>query len=350
MSQIPLSFATCSISSADPASNTLPKKLEAIASANFSAVELAFPDLQSFASQLLHRDVAADDYKDLCTAAREVALICHTLNLKVMMLQPFSNFEGWPRGSKEREDAFARAKGWIEIMEACGTDMLQVGSTDSPAEKMTTKREDIISDLRELADILRALNMRLAYENWCWSTHAPTWKDVWDIMREVDRPNIGLCLDTFQTAGSEWADPTNPSGLIENETEGGEVVGKDSLNRKFKQSLDDLAKTVPANKIYLLQISDAYKPEPSPLKKRDIDGMRPRAWWSHAFRPFPYQGGYLPVEDVTRAVLETGFRGWFSVEVFDAGPRGKGKVYDMREFAGEGKRSVDELIRRCTVG
>ena len=42
------------------------------------------------------------------------------------MLQPFSNFEGWPQGSKERGDAFSRAKGWIQIMQAVGTDMLQV--------------------------------------------------------------------------------------------------------------------------------------------------------------------------------------------------------------------------------
>jgi hypothetical protein len=43
-----------------------------------------------------------------------------------MMLQPFSNFEGWEKGSREREDAFARARGWIRIMRAVGTDMLQV--------------------------------------------------------------------------------------------------------------------------------------------------------------------------------------------------------------------------------
>ena len=43
-----------------------------------------------------------------------------------MMLQPFANFEGWPQGSIEREDAFARAKGWISIMKVVGTDLLQV--------------------------------------------------------------------------------------------------------------------------------------------------------------------------------------------------------------------------------
>jgi hypothetical protein len=42
------------------------------------------------------------------------------------MLQPFANFEGWPKESSERKDAFNRAAGWSSIMEAVGTDMLQV--------------------------------------------------------------------------------------------------------------------------------------------------------------------------------------------------------------------------------
>ena len=47
-------------------------------------------------------------------------------NLKIAMLQPFSNFEGWPTGSAQRAAVFQRAHGWIEIMQAVGTDMLQV--------------------------------------------------------------------------------------------------------------------------------------------------------------------------------------------------------------------------------
>lgn len=126
MPQIPLSFATCSIGPGVPGVNALNNKLEAISSAGFSAIELAFPDLQSFATRLLNHDVAADNYADLCTAAKEIASLCSARGLKIMMLQPFSNFEGWKKGSAEREDAFNRAKGWIRIMEASGTDMLQV--------------------------------------------------------------------------------------------------------------------------------------------------------------------------------------------------------------------------------
>jgi sugar phosphate isomerase/epimerase len=94
------------------------------------------------------------------------------------------------------------------IMEAAGTDLLQVGSSDSPEEKIGNDRGHFVKDLQELADMLATKKFRVAYENWCWSTHAAFWEDVWDICKEVDRPNFGLCLDTFQSAGGECADPT----------------------------------------------------------------------------------------------------------------------------------------------
>ena len=53
--------------------------------------------------------------------------MCEEHALKILILQPFSNFEGWPEDSQEREDAFERAKGWMRLMEAVGTDLLQVG-------------------------------------------------------------------------------------------------------------------------------------------------------------------------------------------------------------------------------
>lgn len=202
---------------------------------------------------------------------------------------------------------------------------------------MSGNREDIIQDLRDLADKLAQNNFRIAYENWCWSTHAPTWKDVWEIVRDVDRPNVGLCLDTFQTAGSEWGDPTTASGLIES-------IPRDELEKRWQESMDELAKTIPPEKIYLLQISDAYKPT-KPLENKEINGLRPKGRWSHDFRPLPYSGGYLPIEDVTRAVLKTGFRGWFSMEVFDGGPEGKGKDYEMPDFAAKAQDSMQRLIQ-----
>ncbi|KAL1680243.1 xylose isomerase-like protein [Schizophyllum commune] len=335
--QIPTSFASCSIGYAP--SHTLPKKLDAIHKAGFQDIELSFPDLQGFAKEYFERDVPEDDYDALIEAGKRVEELCAERKLSILMLQPFANFEGWKEGSEERKDAFECAKGWIRIMQAVGTDMLQVGSTNS--EGIDTSPDRIVEDLRELADMLAAHKFRLAYENWCWSTHAPTWRTVWDIVRRVDRPNVGLCLDTFQTAGSEWADPTTASGLIED-------VPKDELERRFRASLEVLAREVPREKIYLLQISDAYKPA-KPLGKAfdEEKGLRPRGVWSHDFRPVPFAGGYLPVVDVTKAVLRTGFRGYFSVEVFDSGEAGTGKEYDLNEFARQAMDSHRKLLEAC---
>lgn len=188
--------------------------------------------------------------------------------------------------------------------------------------------------------MLAEKNFRICYENWCWSTHAPDWADAWDIVKMVDRSNIGLCLDTFQTAGGEWADPTTESGLIDG-------LSKLDLEAKFQQSMEELSRTIPKDKIYLLQISDAYRVNPPLGRDLGGDGMRPRGRWSHDYRPLPFNGGYLPVADVARAVLKTGFRSWFSYEVFDSGPDGKGHDYELDAFAVAAAQSHEKLLETC---
>ena len=197
----------------------------------------------------------------------------------------------------------------------------------------------LAADLRELCDLLAEHNFRLAYENWCWSTHAPDWKDVWALVQKVDRPNIGLCLDTFQTAGGEWADPTTKSGRIES------AGNQEDLEKTFQASLENLGKSIPADKIYILQISDAYKPKEPLDSNPDESGLRPRGRWSSCLRPVPFNGGYLPVVEVAKAVLKTGFRGWFSMEVFDGGPEGSsGDWSDMTGYTKKAMMSHKRLL------
>ena len=304
---IPFSIASCSIGLPR---HTLHQKLEAASQTGFRGIELALPDLVAFATSHFGREISNDDYSSLCRAGVQARDLCQKHGLEIMMLQPFSNFEGWPEGSQQREDAFARARGWMDIMDAVGTHMLQVGSSDS--EGITASVPQLAADLRELADMLAQRGHKLAYENWCWATHAPGWKNVWSIVREVNRPNIGLCLDTFQTAGGEWGDPTTASGKIE----AGDMSQWD-LSVRYALSLQELSKTVPADKIFVLQISDAYRASPPLDSQPDESGLRPRGRWSHDYRPLPYDGGYLPITPIIEAILETGFRSWFSVEIFD---------------------------------
>lgn len=355
---IPLSLASCSIG---PPKHTLHQKLEAISQSGFQGIELSFPDLLSHALELQRlgqlpdlapdAEIQEDDYPTLVHAAKHVRHLCTTHGLQIIVLQPFSNFEGWSAQThaSERQAVFKKAQGWLQIMDAAGTDMLQVGSTDTPSHKITSDKKTLAADLAELADLLKAHNpsYRIGYENWCWATHAPTWRDVWEIVQLADRPNIGLCLDTFQSAGGEWGDPTTASGLIESPS----ASSSEQLDKSWRASVRELTKTIPADKIFFFQISDAYRMDP-PLaphpEPNDDSGQRPRGRWSHDYRPLPYDGGYLPIADFTRAVLETGFRGWFSVEVFD-GQFEKKYGDNLGKFADTARESTRKLINEAAA-
>ncbi|CAG7563211.1 unnamed protein product [Fusarium equiseti] len=330
--KIPISFASCSIPMKIKAN--LPDKLSAIHEAGFDGIELSMPDIISYGELLSGSQPKEDDYDTLADVGKQIKSLTDKLGLEIMMLQPFANFEGWKKGThdKQRQQAFDKAKGWMKIMDAAGIALLQVGSSDS--EGISSSFDDLASDLAELADILAEKNYSIAYENWCWATHAPTWKDVWQIVQKTNRPNIGLCLDTFQTAGYEWGDPTTNDGLAISSS-------SEERQKRWEESLKELASTVPADKIYLLQISDAYKMDPPIQDVKDETGARPRARWSHDYRPLPCNGGYLPVQDMVAAVLKTGFRSWLSVEVFDGL---EGENTDMNEYTKEAVESVKKLI------
>lgn len=124
LQKIPFSYASCSIGCG--LNDTLPRRLQAIAEAGFSAIELSFPDILTYGAQVTGNPIAPDDYPAIMPVAEKIRKLCEEHKLKIMMLQPFSNFEGWVKGSVDREEAFARAIGWMEIMNVVGTDLLQV--------------------------------------------------------------------------------------------------------------------------------------------------------------------------------------------------------------------------------
>lgn len=126
LSSIPTSFASVSIGYEEK--HTLPLKLQVLSSAGFKGIELGFPDLVAFASQHLNKEVTPKDFDDLVTAAEEVKKICQKEGLEIMLLQPFSNYEGWKEGSEEQKEAWERVEGWLRVLDATGCKTLQVGS------------------------------------------------------------------------------------------------------------------------------------------------------------------------------------------------------------------------------
>jgi sugar phosphate isomerase/epimerase len=125
--QIPTCYASCSIGH-DDEKHKLPEKLAAIAKAGFEAIELSMPDILTYGQQISETKSEIDpkDYATLRSVSQKIGELCKSNGLKILMLQPFANFEGWPKDSDKRKDAFERLDGWMSIMEAVGTDMLQV--------------------------------------------------------------------------------------------------------------------------------------------------------------------------------------------------------------------------------
>lgn len=108
----------------------------------------------------------------------------------------------------------------------------KVGPTDNP--NTTASFSEIARDLAALADLYHP--HKIAYENWAWGSYVNTWYATNEIITIANRPNLGLCLDTFQTASLEWADPCSPSGKTE------------KADEKYKASLLRLEKTIDPEK------------------------------------------------------------------------------------------------------
>lgn len=127
---IPVSFASCSIPAHFKAN--LPEKLEAIRNAGFDGIEMSMPDILEYGKSLNGQEIQEDDYDAIVEVSKKIRMFTDQIGLEILMLQPFSRFEGWTDKQKtEREDAFNRARGWIKVMEALGTDMLQVRQAQS---------------------------------------------------------------------------------------------------------------------------------------------------------------------------------------------------------------------------
>jgi 4-hydroxyphenylpyruvate dioxygenase len=239
------SIATVSLS------GTLDEKLRAIAAAGFEEVEIFEADLLSFGG-----------------SPRDVSDLCGELNLKICAFQPFRDFEGMPEPQRSRN--FARAERKFALMRELRTDLMLVCSNISPASLGGIDRA--AADFRELGDLAASHGVKVGYEALAWGAHVNDHRDAWEIVRRADHPAIGVILDSFHTLAPGF--PVNSIASI------------------------------PADKIFLVQLADA--------PKLGLDVLS----WSRHFRCFPGQGD-LPVVQFMEAVQAAGYRGPWSLEIFN---------------------------------
>jgi 4-hydroxyphenylpyruvate dioxygenase len=208
---------------------------------------------------------------DLLTArstAREVAAQMRDLGLACTLFQPFRDFEGMP--GEQRRRTFERLERKLDLMQELGAPLLLICSNVSPAS--SGDRSRIVTDLRELAERAARRDLRVGYEALAWGRHIFDHRDAWSVVKEVDHPALGLILDSFH-----------------------------SLARAIP--VESLSEIDPA-RIFIVQLADA------PIVQMDYLS------WSRHFRSMPGQGE-LPLVQFVATLLEAGYRGPLSLEIFN---------------------------------
>ena len=163
----------------------LPQKLEQIAAAGFSGIELFEPDLTGFAG-----------------SAKEVGALANSLGLSIDVIQPFHDFEGLTGDA--RRAAFARLDHKLDVMKALGARTLLIGTSTHPNTQADIAQ--ISDDFRELASRAEGADCRAALIALPWARHVTTELQALEIVQTVDSPAFGLALNSFfSLAGGKQA-------------------------------------------------------------------------------------------------------------------------------------------------
>ena len=136
------------------------------------------------------------------------------------------------------------------------------------------QQSNIIADLRWLVDQAVQRELRIAYEAMSWSTFINTTPQAWTVVQEINSPALGLVIDAFHIF---------------------------ALDR----TADDL-RDIPADKIFLVQLSDVSE---IPPRDRLIGVAR------HS-RLLPGDGVF-PINTLLRRLSEINYQGPVGLEVFN---------------------------------
>ena len=243
-------------------------------------------------------EIFENDFLAFDGSPKDVGRMARDLGLEITLFQPFRDFEGMPASHRQR--TFDRAERKFDIMQELGTDLVLVCSNVSPVSLGGVDRA--AADFHELGERAAKRGLRVGFEALAWGRHINDHRDAWEIVRRADHQNVGLILDSFH-----------------------------SLSRKI--DINSI-RSIPKDKIFIVQLADA------PLIDMDL------LYWSRHFRNMPGEGD-LPVTAFTSAIAQTGYDGYFSLEIFNDQFRGG----STRSIAADGHRSLIYLgdqVRRLS--
>ncbi|OAR00981.1 hypothetical protein LLEC1_02065 [Akanthomyces lecanii] len=321
------------------AGHSMQHKLDMAQKYGFRGIELFYEDLEHVAKTMPGQSSATR----LLAAARQVRQWCDHRKLEIICLQPFMDFGGL-LDRKEQKKNLATIELWVELALILGTDLILFPSSFLSATQLSDDMTILIQVFQGAADVglKQTPTVRFAFEALCWGTRVSAWEDSWRIVSAVNRPNFGLCVDTFNIAGGIFADPAAVNGCTGN------------ADAAVEQSMERLMSQVDPSKIFLVQVADAERLE-RPLNERHAfyNAKQPaRMSWSRNCRLFygeEHLGGYLPVKRILQTVFHgLGYRGWMSFEVFHR------KLAESDDtvpeyFAARATRSWAKLVRDLSL-
>lgn len=299
--------AICSHSLGRAWVHSIESKLDQAARYGFD-IEFFYEDLLYVAKDISHLETPEPEH--LTAAAHYVHALCVDRGIAIVCLQPFMHYEGL-RDRRKHAERIEEMRLWIELAAILDTRIISIPSTCHSKRDMSGDMDLVVQDLREVADLGAPSGIQFAYESLAWGTYADTWEQAWEIVHRVDRPNFGICLDTFNMAGRVYADPAARSGMVPDAA------------TAMAASIEKLVREVDVRKIVYVQVVDAERlAEPLVEGHEYFSAVQPaRMSWSRNCRLFygeEDRGAYLPVKAILKAILvDLGFKGWVSAELFN---------------------------------
>ncbi|KAK3192318.1 hypothetical protein K4F52_001531 [Lecanicillium sp. MT-2017a] len=290
------------------AGHSLQHKLDMAQRYSLIGIELFYEDLRDVAASM--PGGCTDDNQ--IRAAAQIRQWCSERGLEIICLQPFMHYGGLIDREQHRQH-LETLELWTQLAYALGTDLIVFPSSFLTANYLSEDLSVLVEDFTEAADLglQKTPPVRFAFEALCWGTRVDTWEASWDVVTAINRPNFGLCLDTFNIAGRIYADPADANGCTPN------------CDSEMILSMKRLLSSVDINKLFLLQVADAERlSQPLDSKHPFYDASQPaRMSWSRNCRLFYGEsvfGGYLPIQAILDTIIHgLGYKGWLSFEVFN---------------------------------
>lgn len=299
--------------------HSITDKINEAARNGFKAIELFIDDLEALAKDITPIPATLVPSRDsVLSAAHQIRAQCDALEVTILNLQPLRFYEGLVDRKKRNQILDEVLPIWMDALKILDADTILVPSNFLPSDPETGLPQTvgdmalIVEDLRELATrgAQHDHTIKFAYEALAWGTHVNTWEKSWEIVQAVNRPNCGLALDTFNIAGAIYADHT---------TQDGRVV--QTAEADLSASLSRMASTLDISRLFIVQIADAERlSQPlGPDHPFHVVGQPSRLSWSRNCRLFLCEndrGGFLPVLDILKVILDLGWTGYLAYEVF----------------------------------